>query len=254
MTKQNPFLIPRPQYKWCDVVTTLADFAIITYAVEPEALAKYLPAGFSPDVYSLSDGSRKAFISAVPFRDLDFRFACATWAKFAFGQTNYRAYVTYKGKRCVWFFGTSLATPLVNIPRHLWKLPWHSADMKFDTEWTDSGCVKYQLKTISGKANVELDIIPSLTPTGRLDGFADADETAEVLTHPLQGFFYRRDGRIGSYSVWHERLQLFRADIRNARFALFEHLQLTLPGATVHSALVQKETEFVVQLPPHVVN
>lgn len=252
-TRVDPFSVPRPRYKWCDVVTTLADFAIITYSVEPAALAQYLPDGFEPEVFSLTDGSRVAFVSAVPFRDLDFRFACATWARFEFGQTNYRAYVKYKGKRCVWFFGTSLATPLVKIPRHLWQLPWHPAQMQFNTTWNGSSCTEYKLKTSSGKANVELDLLPSGTPSGTLDGFTSADETSEVLTHPLVGYFRRRDGKLGSYSVWHERLNLCRANVRKAQFNLFIQLGLITQNQAVHSALVQQTTEFVVQLPPYVV-
>lgn len=249
----DPFSVPRPPYKWCDVVTTLADFAIITYAVEPTALAQYLPPGFEPDVFTLADGSRTAFVSAVPFRDLDFRFACATWARFAFGQTNYRAYVKYRGKRCVWFFGTSLATPLVNIPRHIWQLPWHAAQMQFNTTWNGSVCTEYKLETSSGKANAKLELLPSVIPAGTLDGFKSADETSEVLTHPLVGYFRRRDGKLGSYSVWHERLNLFKAEVRTAQFDLFVQLGLVTRNQAVHSALVQRTTEFVVLLPPCIV-
>lgn len=252
-TKFDPFSVPRPQYKWCDVITTLADFAIVTFAVNPANLARYLPPGFEPDVFTLADGTRTAFVSAVPFRDLDFRFACAPWARFTFGQTNYRAYVIYKGERCVWFFGTSLATPLVMIPRHLWQLPWHRAQMQFNTAWVDSTCTAYKLTTASGKADAHLDLAPSMAPCGTLDGFTSDDETSEILTHPLVGYFFRRDGKLGSYSVWHERLKLCRAEVRKAEFDLFVHLGLTTPGQPVHSALVQQTTEFVVQLPPFVV-
>jgi len=111
---------PRPPRRWRDVTTTLADFAIITYAVDPTTLAALLPKEFAPEVFTLNEGRRVAFVSAVPFRDLDFRFNFAPWLKFRFGQTNYRAYVTYQGQRCVWFFGTSLATAWVLIPRYAW--------------------------------------------------------------------------------------------------------------------------------------
>ncbi len=247
------FSIPRPQCKWSDVITTLADFAIVTYTVDPERLAKCLPDGFEPDVYQLTDGSNVAFVSAVPFRDLDFRFAGADWARFSFGQTNYRAYVRYRGQRCVWFFGTSLATLFVNIPRYLWQLPWHPAKMNFATEWQADHFTKYQLSSTSPGANVELSMVSTDIPAGTLDGFMNDEETAEVLTHPLVGYFRRRDRKLGSYSVWHERLVLRRAQVQKAHFELFELLGLIDRGAAVHSALVQKTTEFVVVLPPRVV-
>lgn len=247
------FSVPRPHCKWTDVITTLADFAIITYCVSPEQLSKHLPNGFEPDVYTLADGTRTAFVSAVPFRDLDFRFAGAQWAKFSFGQTNYRAYVKHEGKRCVWFFGTSLDTVFVLIPKHVWQLPWHGAKMDFSTDWSDERFTRYQLTTRSKGANVELNLIFTGESAGTLDGFANADETAEVLTHPLVGYFYRRDGKVGSYCVWHERLVLTRAKVTNSRFQLFEDLGLISKYSVPHSALVQKHTEFVVLLPPVIV-
>jgi hypothetical protein len=245
---------PRPASRWRDVTTTLADFAIITYAVEPSALASLLPPEFEPDVFTLDDGRRVAFVSAVPFRDLDFRFGFAPWLRFAFGQTNYRAYVTYKGQRCVWFFGTSLATRWVWIPRYHWKLPWHHARIQLDAGWQGERCIRYRLHTIADWGNAEAELEGSDELTGRLEGFSDAEETALVLTHPLAGYFTRRDGRLGTYSVWHERLKLHRGLARNARFEVFEKLSLVKPGAAPHSVLIQRQTEFVIQLPPRAIS
>jgi uncharacterized protein YqjF (DUF2071 family) len=241
---------PRPQAHLRNVTTTLADFAIITYAVEPSALAAFLPEGFTPDVFTLADGRRVAFVSAVPFHDLDFRFGFAPWCKFHFGQTNYRAYVRYRGQRCVWFFGTSLATRWVVIPRYWWKLPWHPARMQIDTEWAGEHCLRYRLATVAAWGNATAELAGSAEPTGRLDGFADAEETALVLTHPLIGYYTRRDGCLGSYAVWHDRLTLNRGVARHARFEVFEKLGLIAPGSVPHSVLIQRRTEFVIRLPP----
>lgn len=241
---------PRPLPHLRDVTTTLADFAIISYAVEPAALAALLPEGFTPQVFTLDDGRRVAFVSAVPFHDCDFRFGFAPWCKFRFGQTNYRAYVFYQGQRCVWFFGTSLATRWVLIPRYWWKLPWHPARMQIDTEWTGERCVRYRLATVAAWGNAVADLEGSTEPTGRLDGFADVEETAIVLTHPLIGYYSRRDGCLGSYAVWHDRLTLNRGVARHVQFEVFEQLGLVAPGSVPHSVLLQRQTEFVIRLPP----
>ncbi|MFN4258317.1 MAG: DUF2071 domain-containing protein [Gemmataceae bacterium] len=241
---------PRPRVRLWDVTTTLADFAIITYAVEPAALAALLPVAFEPDVFTLGDGRRVAFVSAVPFHDLDFRFGFAPWLKFRFGQTNYRAYVTYRGERCVWFFGTSLATHWVLIPRYGWKLPWHHARLRIETVWAGERCVRYHLAATGAWGNARAELAGSDTPMGQLDGFADAEETALVLTHPLTGYYQRRDGRLGSYSVWHERLDPRRGTAGHARFEVFEALGLVTPETTPHSVLLQRRTEFIIRLPP----
>jgi hypothetical protein len=241
---------PRPAQRWHDVTTTLADFAIITYAVEPEKLAALLPKEFAPDVFTLSDGRRVAFVSAVPFRDLDFRYNFAPWLKFHFGQTNYRAYVMYQGQRCVWFFGTSLATGWVLIPRYAWKLPWHHARISIDATWDGECCTRYRLETTASWGPAAAELEGGDEPTGKLEGFASEEDTLLVLTHPLAGYYTRRDGRLGSYSVWHERLKLCRGTARHARFEVFERLGLVTPGAAPHSVLLQRQTEFVIRLPP----
>lgn len=239
-----------PKAGYFDVITTLADFALITYAVDPTALAKHLPPDFEPEVFQLKDGRNVAFISVVPFRDLDFRWCALPWPRFAFGQTNYRAYVLHKGERVVWFFGTSLATPFVLIPRYLWKLPWHHAAMKFDTTWEKDVCTRYELKTEGAWGAADVSLVGTDEPAGCMDGFIDDEDMAVILTHPLKGYFQRRDGKIGTYSVWHDRLCMKRGIAKRVHFDLLQHLGLCEADAMPHSVLLQQETEFLIQLPP----
>ena len=127
-------LRPRPLGRW-DVVSTLEHFALITYAAPLQKLASIIPR----DRYEVArfqiNGEACGLISAVPFVDADFRFErIAPWAKFRFGQTNHRAYVSDKatGQPAVWFFGTTLGSPLVQFARALWRIPWHQARYKID--------------------------------------------------------------------------------------------------------------------------
>ncbi len=89
-------------------LTTLEDIAIVTYDIEPDALAALLPAWIEPDVLTLSDGRQRALISAVSFRDVDFRFRLVPFVRLGMLQTNYRAYVRAGGERAVWFLGSTL--------------------------------------------------------------------------------------------------------------------------------------------------
>lgn len=240
----------RPPLRRTDVTTTLIDFAIVTFCVAPETLRALLPSGIEPELFTLRDGRSVALVSAVPFQDRDFRFTCAPWLRASFGQINYRAYVVAHGKRAVWFFGTSLTSPLVAIPHYLWRMPWHGAHMQFETAWTDGRCKSYSLHARSAWANAELSLTGTDQACGTLDGFADDEATRIILTHPLQGYYRRSDGRIGSYNVWHEALRMQRAVPHVARFDLFERLGLISATDTPHSALVQRSTEFIVRLPP----
>jgi uncharacterized protein YqjF (DUF2071 family) len=236
--------------KGIDVVTTLADFAIVTYAVEPARLRAVLPNSVEPETFVLDDGSSRSFVSAVPFRDLDFRFARFPWPRLRFGQINYRAYVRYRGERAVWFFGTMLGSPLVAIPHFAWKLPWHYANIDVRAHWNGARCERYELAARGRWGSASLRATGTNDDAGRLDGFADAEQTRIVLTHPLRGLFRRRDGRLGSYSVWHEQLAMTRATPAASAFSVFADLGLVAADAEPHSVLVQQTTEFTIYLPP----
>ena len=244
-------ITPRPQTKWSDATTKLLDFAIITYAVDPQKLQALLPPTLKPDIYTLSNGKSVAFVSAVPFRDVGFHFHFAPFIKVSMGQTNYRAYVRCPdGRKAVYFFGTTLSGFLVRIPRDIWKLPWKSARMQFKTQWEDEILLSYTLNTQSKWGSCTLEMSGTNKDIETLDGFTDIDETATVLTHPLIGYYHRNDHRIGSYSVWHERLALKQAQVHTASFPVFERLGLIEKDAQPHSALVMPETEFIIHLPP----
>ena len=63
------------------------------------------------------------------------------------------------------------------------------------------------MKTESSWAPAELELEDTGHGPASLEGFADLETGLCVLTHPLKGVFHRRDGRLGGYSVWHERLR-----------------------------------------------
>ncbi len=240
----------RPQTGLLDATTSLHHFAIVSYAVDPAVLAALLPEGFEPEVRHLDDGRAVAFVSAVPFLDVDFRAHFAPFYKVRMGQTNYRAYVTHQGRRAVWFFGTTLSGFWIWVPRKLWRLPWHPAAIAIEASYADERCTDYEMTAVSEWGAAQLSMTGTNRAMGRLDGFADEEDTAVVLTHPLAGFYQRLDGSLGSYSVWHDRLELRHAEVSTARFEVFERLGLIDADTRPHSALVQQETEFTIFLPP----
>ena len=243
---------PSPQ----DAITTLAHFAIITYMVEPAALRQHIPERFALDCIPAADGSEQALISVVPFVDVDFRFVGLPWPQWRFGQTNYRAYVTDResGEHVVWFFGTVLDSFWVNVPRYLWRLPWHSADIAFDTEYdaANGRYTTYHMHAQSEWAPAELQLEDSGESPKTLAGFPDLETGLVTLTHPLRGYYTRRDGSLGSYSIWHDKLQLTEGRPITANFPLLHRLGLVKDGdlSTIHSVLIQPKTEFTIYLPP----
>lgn len=244
----------RPSVGGLDAVTTLQHFAVVTYALDPARLRPLVHQRFGFDCVAL-DGRDRALLSVVPFEDVDFRAAAFPSPGLRFAQTNYRTYVRDRqtGERSVWFLGTTLGSLAVAVPRYAWQLPWHWGRVRFDCQLGDAGTyVRYRMTTTGGWAPAELDLEHDGGQPVDLAGFADQETALTVLTHPLRGYYFRRDGRLGSYRVWHERMQTSTATCRHARFDLLDRIGLVsfADQGKAHSVLIQPSIEFIIHLPP----
>lgn len=248
--------LKRPRLGGLDVVSLLEHFAIVTYAVPPERLRPQVDPRFELELIEGDDGAPKALVSVVPFVDRDFRFVRCPFPRFRMGQTNYRAYVIDRetGEHCVWFWGTTLGSWTVSVPHYLWRLPWHRGRVAFDCEFDAAAgkYARYRMATRSSWAPVKLEMEDSGRLLTGLPGFDDLEHGRMVLTHPFKGAFYRRDGKLGTYSVWHDPLNLTTGRLLRAEFGLFDRLGV-VPFAeqmAPHSVLIQRSTEFAIGLPP----
>src|SRR5690606_4975726 len=108
------------------------------------------------------------------------------------------------------------------IPRYPWNLPWHPGKVHFDCDFDQAnGRYKsYYMHTAATWAPAEVKLTQPDDLTLQLDGFPDLETGLVYLTHPLTGFSYRRDGRLGTYRVWHDRLQVAPAKLVSADFGL----------------------------------
>ena len=249
-------LLTRPPVGGIDVEATLEHFAIITYAVPVARVQPHIHPRYELDSYPGLDGEPLVWVSVVPFEDQDFHFVRAPGLRFRFGQTNYRTYVRDRanGERAVWFFGASLDSWSVLIPRHLWQLPWHHGRIRFDCAYDHAAgrYSRYRMMTTSDWAPVGLELTDTGLLVAALDGFAEAEAALVALTHPLTGVFYRRDGALGSYRIWHDRLACTAGRVVTARFGLLDRLGLVpyAVQAAPHSVLIQRRTAFTIYLPP----
>ena len=249
-------LLTRPPLSRQDVVTTLKHFAIVTYAVDPARIRPHVHRRFELESFPDEAGSSRAWVSMVPFEDQDFRFVGLPWLKFLFGQTNYRTYVIDRetGEHVVWFFGTTLDSASVYLPRYVWKLPWHRGQIEFDCSYDAlrERYTHYRMTTKSSWAPVELEIEDSGNALSELPGCDDFETGLVILTHPLFGVFHRRDGALGTYSIWHDRLRTSTGKCLKARIGLFDRLGIVPYAEQLHphSILIQHQTEFTIYLPP----
>lgn len=249
------WLHPRPTPSGIDVSCGLRHFAIITWAVPAERFAGLWPDRFELDTVVVN-GARCGLISAVPFEDVDFTAACFPFPRFTMGQTNYRVYIIDRqtGERAVWFLGTTLDSWTLLVPRYVWQLPWHPGRIRFEyDEDPHSGLYRrYYMHTRSSWAAAEVELFQDGHEPFDFSGFPDTETALVYLTHPLAGFYYRRDGIAGTYRVWHDRLQVRPAQLRKARFELLERLGLVSreEQQTPWSVLLEPLNHFTIYLPP----
>jgi hypothetical protein len=231
-------------------LTTLEDIALVTYDIDPGALEALLPSWIEPDVRTLADGRRRALVSAVSFRDVDFRFRLASFVRLGMLQTNYRAYVRAGGERAVWFLGSTLTSRSVEVPRRLWSMPWHRVDATLATIWDGATCRSWRSLASGSWGGMDVELVGTPEPMGTLDGMPDATETAMLLTHPLAGYYRRLDGEVAGYRVWHQPMHPTRGRMLRGRYDVLEDMGLVAPGRSPHSVLLERRSDFIVYLPP----
>ncbi len=251
-------LVKRPPPRGIDAVCQLQHFAIVTYAVAPERFASLIPGRFKLLEVEIN-GRAQALLSVVPFLDVDFTSAVFPFPKFQMGQTNYRIYIvdTVTGERSVWFLGTTLDSWTVVVPRQIWRLPWHPGHITFDcADDAQTGRYsRYHMRTEAEWAPAVVELRQDTELPLSLPGFPDTESGLAYLTHPLVSFYHRRDGRVGTYRVWHEQLMVQPASLIKANFGLLSRTGLVSEEEqqTPHSVLVQPIVEFTIYLPPKIV-
>lgn len=257
--KFKDYLTARPKPTGIDVLCGLKHFAIITYAVPAERFAGLFPKRFLLDTIELN-GEQMALISVVPFIDVDFTSAVFPFPKFTMGQTNYRIYIidSKTGERCVWFLGTTLDSWTLAVPRYLWNLPWHAGNIRFDCIFDESTGLyqQYRMETRSQWAAASVELSQSDRDSLNFPGFPDTESALVYLTHPLAGFYYRRDKKLGTYRVWHDELRVKPGQLKSANFKLLSDLNLVniQEQQSPYSVLIEPINEFTIHLPPTVVN
>ena len=217
-----------PKNKILNAHTTLHNFSIITYLVEKNKLSAHIPKQF--DIFTLIINSVEyGLISAVSFIDLDFNFKnILPFYKISFPQTNYRTYIIDKktGENCAWFFGTGIESKFFNIPKFLWKMPWFYS--KYETKFIHNNYFyeTYKIEIKAKKSNAKIELVEDILLNNDKLDFCSYDELLLILTHPTKGYYYRSDGKIGFYKIWHPKIEVKTGKAKNLYFEKFEKLNL----------------------------
>lgn len=237
--------------RWHDSSSWLDDLAIVTWAVEPERLAQHLPAGWEPLGWKRS-GTDVALVSMVSFRDRDFRFNFWPWTRLRCGQINYRAYVRHGDQTGVWFFGTSLDSRLVSVPKTLWKMPWHLDRIDVSSTWRGDRLDGMQVRARGAWGDADAELVAEGGPVGSppMVGLTLGEDLSQVLVDPFVGWYGRTTGGVGSYSVAHAPMRMAPCRVLSARSAVFERLGLIEPNDHPIDARATRQIRFQIHTPP----
>ncbi len=237
-----------------DVNTQLEHFAIITYKVPVDKIQPLIPKPFK--LWSFKEKNIEyALISAVPFKDKDFSFYRLTrLLKFNFYQTNFRTYIVDQrdNSNSAWFFGTTLGSYTSIIPEKIWKMPWKYGKYHFKYKLNNHEYSEYKMNFKSKLGDGIIDIKSSGNSMKIQQGFNSIAQQVHILTHPVIGYYNINKNEIGTYEVWHPKIDLKEGTVNELYFELFEKLGFLTKKEmqNPHSVLLTPRIEFDILLPP----
>jgi hypothetical protein len=227
---------------------------MVSYAVPPERVRKYIPEGLELDTRLNSMGEERAFVSVVIFLNDHIRLFPTKWPTMTFLQVNYRTYVHHKGVPGVWFFKLMQASKMASFNRRVFGAPTFYADLaqEFDLDRDGGAYRRYQFNSLSPDHTLHLDVEPAPGPP-ELDGlFSSGVEMNVFLSSRPDGYFAdQRKPGVTSLTIWHETLQPTYGEARKAEFGLFSDLGLVRPEeqAKPYSVLLTPLTTLLGQMP-----
>jgi hypothetical protein len=196
MGREYSMSMPRDQSenRFAFLSARWSNLALVTYAVDPGVLARFVPPGCELD---LRDGN--AFVSLVAFDFLDTRVLGVPWPGFRdFPEINLRFYVRCQEKRGVCFLREYVPQRLVaGVARLIYNEPYVAARMTSRIERTATTIATHHTLTLDGREQ-------SIRVTGRLETIQPATDSVEHFFKEHEwGFGTTRSGQLVRYRVEH---------------------------------------------------
>ena len=129
-------------------------------------------------------------------------------------------------------------------------MPWHRVNATLEAGWGGGACMTWRSTADGSWGGLDVELSGTAEPMSALDGLADPGDAAQMLTHPLGGYYRRLDGSVAGYRVWHAPMRPTIGSLVRARYDVFEADGLVAPGQAAHSVLLERRSDFTVYLPP----
>ena len=196
------------------------NFALVTYRVPASRVAPLVPDPYEHEVFE--DASEPyCFVSTSCFCNRRFRVTGLPWPHLTFNESTYRIYVSYRGRRSVYFLGRYLGRIPATGPQRVVARDTWPADFDVWTDHGDDGYRRYDFRADGPKGETSF-AISAARPPAALGPFDSALEHTQYLTYRLSGLFTATGGFQGHMPVSHPPMKCFEGDLGSARLDLWD--------------------------------
>jgi uncharacterized protein YqjF (DUF2071 family) len=229
----------------------------VNYAVPPERIQRYLPPGFEVRRLADEQGREWGFVSIVLFENHRVRvppMGGLPRPRMTFLQSNYRAYVSYQGQPCVWFFSIQVGTLMAGFDRMFFGVPTDWARLNLVSDWDAATgtyrSYRFTSDSLGRRLTLAIDGSDGSLEPGSC--FTRAAQMVDFFCQPLVGYYREPDsGWISRMIVEHEPLQPRPGRLVEARSDILASFGLVYPDelTRAHSVLLHPRARFKGYLP-----
>jgi hypothetical protein len=225
------------------------NFALVTHRVPASRVRRHLPQVYDLETFEDSTGEY-CFVSATCFCNRNFRLKTLPYPRHTFNETTYRTYVSFKGRRGVYFFGRYLGTDLALIPQRMLNRHVFKAGFDLSVEREPQGYKSYVCKATSPQGETFFSLEATDGPP-RKRPWASGEEHGQYLTYRLDGYFTSSMGWQAHSPVSHQRMRPFSGRLHDGRFELWEQLGIVPreEATEPYSILIAPGTQFTLYPP-----
>lgn len=225
------------------------NFALVTHAVPAARVRRHVPDRFRLETFESATGQEMAFISSSTFCNRQIHWTAARYPAHDFDQCTFRTYVTWKGLRGAYFFGTYVSTSLSYIGQRLVAANTRLARFDVDIRGGAEGYPAFSSRVDAGDQKLHIELEAVDRPEAKYP-FASANEHAQFITYRLHGFARSPLGE--TYGpIEHRHLDPWAGRLLAGRFDFWEQMGI-LPSREaedVFSVLVEPSVRFTLHPP-----
>ncbi len=226
------------------------NFVLVTHAVPASRLRAHVPDYFHLETFTSESGEEMCLISVTSFCNRQLHWSAARHPAHDFDQMNFRTYVSHKGRRGSYFFGTYVSTRLSFLGQSAVAANSYLASFQVDVNGGPTGYPAYS--TVAATSHGEGSfVIEATNHPEAVHPFETGDEHAQFITYRLHGFARNPLGFQTYGPVEHRRMSPWSGTLLSGRFDFWERLEILQPEEVVpaYSVLVEPSVRFTLHPP-----